>query len=141
MIYILKGVRMKRVLLLLVLLSTFSFAEYTKEDRVADMRAMEAAMSDIQKGFLYNSGDLIKQGSKVLRNHALTLQPPRIGDSSLTREETYAFMFARKQQRKIDSHAARLAEKFENGDKYQAMHHFTKILKQCTACHTKLRKW
>ena len=141
MLYILKGVCMKRVLMLMVLLSTFSFAEYTREDRVADMRAMEAAMADIQKGFLFNSNDLIQSGSKVLRDHALTLQPPRFGDKTLERDETYAFMFARKQQRKIDSHAANLALKFAAGDKYQAMHHFTKILKQCTACHTKLRKW
>ena len=125
----------------MVLFSTFALAEYTKEDRVNDMRAMEDAMANIQKGFLYNNNDLIQQGSKILRDHALTLQPPRLGDKSLARDETYAFMFARKQQRKIDTHAARLAEKFSKGDKYQAMHHFTKILKQCTACHTKLRKW
>ena len=141
MLYILKGVHMKRVLVLVVFLSTFAFAEYTKEDRIADMRAMEGAMADIQKGFLYNSADLINQGTKVLRDHALTLQPPRLGDKSLARDETYAFMFARKQQRKIDAHAAQLAIKFASGDKYQAMHHFTKVLKQCTACHTKLRKW
>ena len=125
----------------MVLCSTFALAEYTKEDRVNDMRAMEDAMANIQKGFLYNNNDLIQQGSKILRDHALTLQPPRLGDKSLARDETYAFMFARKQQRKIDSHAAKLAEKYAAGDKYAAMHHFTKILKQCTACHTKLRKW
>ncbi len=132
---------MKRVLVLMMLLSTFAFAEYTRENRVADMRAMEAAMADIQKGFLYNSADLINQGTKSLRDRVLTIQPPRLGDKTLARDETYAFMFARKQQRKIDNHAAKLAIKFAAGDKYQAMHHFTKILKQCTACHTKLRKW
>ena len=125
----------------LVFLSTFALADYTKEDRVADMQAMEKGMAEIQKGFLYNSKELIDSGVKAVRNRALTLQPPRVGDKSLARDETYAFMFARKQQRKIDTHAAQLAEKFANGDKYQAMHHFTKILKQCTACHTKLRKW
>jgi len=122
-------------------MSSFAFAEYTKADRVADMQAMEKAMADIQKGFLYNNNDMIQGGVKVLRDHALTLQPPRSGEKSLSRDETYAFMFARKQQRKIDDHAAQLAEKFARGDKYQSMHHFTKILKQCTACHTKLRKW
>jgi hypothetical protein len=132
---------MRNILISLVLLSSFAFADYTKEDRIADMVAMEGAMAQIQKGFLYNNNEMIQSGAKVLRNHALTLQPPRIGDTSLSREETYAFMFARKQQRKIDQHAAQLAMKFESGDKYQAMHHFTKILKQCTACHTKLRKW
>jgi hypothetical protein len=132
---------MRNILISLVLLSSFTFADYTKEDRIADMIAMEGAMAQIQKGFLYNNNEMIQSGAKVLRNHAMTLQPPRIGDTSLTREETYAFMFARKQQRKIDQHAARLAMKFASGDKYQAMHHFTKILKQCTACHTKLRKW
>ncbi len=132
---------MRRVITLMVLLSTFAFAEYTKEDRVADMVAMESAMATIQKGFLYNNNDMIQQGSKDLRNKILTVQPPRIGDTSLTRDQTYAFMFARKQQRKIDDHAAKMAEQFAAGDKYQAMHHFTKILKQCTACHTKLRKW
>jgi hypothetical protein len=132
---------MRRVVVLMVLLSTFAFAEYTKEDRVADMVAMESAMATLQKGFLYNNNDMIQQGSKDLRNKILTVQPPRIGDTSLTRDQTYAFMFARKQQRKIDDHAAKMAEQFAAGDKYQAMHHFTKILKQCTACHTKLRKW
>jgi len=132
---------MKKILTLVVLLSALAFADYTKEDRVADMQAMEGAMAAIQKGFLYNNNDMIQDGVKVLRDHALTLQPPRVNDTSITREDTYAFMFARKQQRKIDSYAARVAEKFASGDKYQAMHDFTKILKQCTACHTKLRKW
>ncbi len=127
--------------MLLLFLSTFAVAEYTKEDRIADMQAMEKGMAEIQKGFLYNSKELIDSGVKMVRDRALTLQPPRIGDTSLARDETYAFMFARKQQRKIDSHAAKLAEKFAADDKYQAMNHFTKILKQCTACHTKLRKW
>jgi len=141
MLYILKGVQMKRVFVLLVFLSTLSFADYTKENRIADMQAMAGAMEDIQKGFLYNSIDLINSGTQVLRDRVLTIQPPRIGDKTLSRDQTYAFMFARKQQRKIDDHAGKLALKFASGDKYQAMHHFTKILKQCTACHTKLRGW
>ena len=132
---------MKKILMTVVLLSSMAFASYTKEDRIADMQAMAGAMADLQRGFLYNNNEIIQAGAKVLRDHALTLQPPRMGDKSLSRDQHYAFMFARKQQRKIDQHAAQLAEKFANGDKYQAVHHFTKILKQCTACHTKLRKW
>ena len=132
---------MRKVLTLMVLLSTCVFADYTKEDRIADMIAMENAMATIQKGFLYNNNDMIQEGSKALRDKILTVQPPRIGDTSLTRDQTYAFMFARKQQRKIDDHAGKMAEQFAANDKYQAMHHFTKILKQCTSCHTKLRKW
>ena len=132
---------MIKYFLSLVLLSSLALADYTKEDRIADMQAMAGALEVIQKGFLYNSNDLIQSGNKTLRDHVLTIQPPRMGDTTLSREETYAFMFARKQQRKIDSHSAEMAQKFAKGDKYQAMHHFTKILKQCTACHTKLRKW
>ena len=131
---------MKRVLIVMMLVSTFAFAEYTKEDRVADMAAMADGMAEIQKGFLYNSKEMIDSGVAKVRNHALTIQPPRIGEA-LSRDQTYALMFARKQQRKIDSHAALLAEKFANNDKYSAMNHFTKVLKQCTACHVKLRKW
>ena len=132
---------MKKVLTFLMVISTFAAADYTKEDRIADMIAMEGAMAQIQKGFLYNNNEMVQEGSKLLRNKILTVQPPRVGDTSITREQTYAFMFARKQQRKIDDYAAKMAEKFAANDKYQAMQHFTKILKQCTACHTKLRKW
>ena len=132
---------MKKVIVMSLLMSSLSFAAYTKEDRVADMVAMEASMSKIQKGFLYNNNEMIQSGAAELRDKVLTIQPPRIGDKSISRDQTYAFMFARKQQRKIDSHAAKMADRFGSGDKYQAMQHFTKILKQCTACHTKLRSW
>ncbi len=131
---------MKRMVVMLLLASTYTFAAYTKEDRVADMVAMADGMAEIQKGFLYNSKEMIDAGVVKVRNHAMTIQPPRIGEA-LSRDQTYALMFARKQQRKIDAHAAHLAEKFANDDKFQAMHHFTKILKECTACHVKLRKW
>jgi len=132
---------MKKVIVMSLLMSSLSFAAYTKEDRVADMVAMEASMSKIQKGFLYNNNEMIQSGAAELRDKVLTIQPPRVGDKSISRDQTYAFMFARKQQRKIDSHAAKMADRFGSGDKYQAMQHFTKILKQCTACHTKLRSW
>ncbi len=131
---------MKKIVVSLVLLGSTIFADYTKEDRIADMQAMEKGMADIQKGFLYNSNDLIQKGVATVRNHALTLQPPRIGEQ-FSPDQQYAFMFARKQQRKIDSHAAKVGIKFAKGDKYQAMQEYTKILKQCTACHIKLRKW
>jgi hypothetical protein len=132
---------MKKIIVMSLLMSSLSFAAYTKEDRVADMVAMEASMAKIQKGFLYNNNEMIQSGSAELRDKVLTIQPPRVGDKSISRDQTYAFMFARKQQRKIDSHAAKMADRFGSGDKYQAMQHFTKILKQCTACHTKLRSW
>ncbi len=132
---------MKKILALLMVVSSLSYAEYTKEDRIADMQAMAAALADIQTGFLYNNNDMIQEATRKLRDKVLTIQPPRIGDKTLSRDETYAFMFARKQERKIDDHAAKMAIKFADGDKYQAIHHYTKILKQCTACHVKLRKW
>jgi len=132
---------MKKVLILSLFIGSVLLAGYTKEDRVKDMQAMAAAMEDIQKGFLYNSNDMVQKGVTTLRDRILTVQPPRVGDRSLSRDEHYAFMFARKQQRKIDDHAGKLSQQFADGDKYQAMHHFTKILKQCTACHVKLRKW
>ncbi len=131
---------MKRVLIAVMLISTFAFAEYSKEDRIADMTAMADGMAEIQKGFLYNSKEMIDSGVQKVRNHAMTIQPPRIGEA-LSQDQRYAMMFARKQQRKIDEHAARLAQKFADNDKYGAMNHFTKVLKQCTACHVKLRKW
>ncbi len=60
---------MKKTLLMSVLVSGILFAEgYIQPDRMKNMADMETAMATIQKGFLYNNLNVIKNGVKDLKD-------------------------------------------------------------------------
>jgi hypothetical protein len=132
---------MKKIVLTFLILGSFVLAnaEYTKEDRARDMQVMEDSLAEIQKGFLYSNGDLVKSGLKALRDKISTIEPP-VGNTLFTKEETFAYRYAKKQQEKIDKFAQGVEDYFFKGERNQALGEYTKILKECMSCHVKLRK-
>jgi len=59
---------MKKLLLVTAFLSSALFAqEVLYPDRMKNMQEMETAMSEIQKGFLYDNINVVKNGVKHLK--------------------------------------------------------------------------
>ncbi|HIP02776.1 MAG TPA: hypothetical protein EYH01_04750 [Campylobacterales bacterium] len=118
-----------------------SEAKISKE-RIEAMRAMENAMATIQKGFLYNDARIVEKGVKMLKDRSIHLEPPLTGDEKyLKKEETYKYKFTKKQAYRMNIYADDIQRDFYNDEKKQAMYAYTKILKQCMSCHSRIRKW
>jgi len=125
--------------------TTFADAEgYTQADRIADMQKMAQAMQDIQSGLLYNNLDIIKAGTKVLKDTIIKIRPI---DEEVNNKDIYEkwlnnnLKMTNKIQKKIRNKAQTLEERFADGDAVQALQEYSKIIGQCMQCHVRLRKW
>ena len=136
---------MKKLLLIPAILSTFASAEaYTQADRVADMQKMAQAMQDIQTGFFYNNIDIIKDGTKTLRETIKRVGPI---DTEINNKDIYekwlnnSLKMSNKIKKKITQKAEIIDERFKGGDPKQALQAYSKISQQCLKCHINIRKW
>ena len=117
---------------------------YTRADRIADMQKMAQAMQDIQSGLLYNNLDIIKGGTKVLKDTIIKIRPI---DEEVNNKDIYEkwlnnnLKMTNKIQKKIRNKAQTLEERFADGDAVQALQEYSKIIGQCMQCHVRLRKW
>jgi len=135
----------RQAALLAAIATTVTMAEgYTQADRIADMQKMAQAMQDIQSGFFYNNVDIVKAGTKVLKDTIMNVRPI---DSEVNNKDIYEkwlnndLKMTRKIQKKIKNKANDIEERFAAGDAVQALQAYSKISGQCMKCHVRLRKW
>lgn len=136
---------MKKLLLISTLLVTFSSADnYTQAERILDMQKMAQAMQDIQTGFFYNNIDIVKDGTKMLKETIKRVGPI---DEEINNKDIYekwlnnSLKMTNKIKKKITNKAEDIDERFANGDPTQALQAYSKISQQCMKCHINLRKW
>ena len=117
---------------------------YTQADRIADMQKMAQAMQDIQSGFFYNNIDIVKAGTKNLKETIINVRPI---DAEVNNKDIYEkwlnnnMKMTNKIQKKIKKKAEDIEERFSDGDAVQALQAYSKIAGQCMKCHINLRKW
>ncbi|MEA1917242.1 MAG: cytochrome C [Campylobacterota bacterium] len=136
---------MKKIVSTLALgCALLSAGEYTIKDRVADMRAMAAAMNDIQTGFFYNNYDMVATGVTELEKSVKRVKPPleEVEEKDpIMRYLNQKVVFTNKMVKKINRKSLTILERFKAGDTRQAVQAFTKISKACIECHQEMRSW
>jgi predicted RNA-binding protein with EMAP domain len=128
---------MKRVLVTLSTLSIFTMSlyGYGQIDRIQDMQNMETAMSEIQKGILYNNKKMVLEGVANLKKASANVKVAPKGDMD------YTAVFAKKQSKNIIKYADKVKKNIEVGHKHGAATNYTNVLGECISCHNKIRKW
>ena len=126
---------------LIALFSLTLHAEYTDEERIRDMKAMEEGMMKIQKGLLTNDRNILSKGVNQLQQVTRKVEPPIDSNSVLEQKETYKYKFSRKQGEKIIHDAEDIKTEMNAGNKHSATKAFVKVLDECISCHNKIRKW
>jgi len=136
---------MKKLLIIPAIVATFSSATtYTQADRIMDMQKMAQAMQDIQTGFFYNNIDIVKDGTKTLKDTIKKVRPIK---SEVENTDIYekwlnnSLKMTNKIKKKIKQKAEDIEKRFEAGDPKQALQAYSKISQQCLKCHINLRKW
>ncbi len=116
------------------LLNSNAFA-YDQADRIKDMQSMEKAMSEIQKGILYNDKKTVLDGVEKLRKSAFSVE--------ITPKSTMEFSgsFAKRKSDNIKKYADKIEENIKSGHKHGAARHYSNVLGECISCHNKIRKW
>lgn len=132
---------MNKMLLLSILASTVLFAEqqHVQPDRMKNMADMETAMSTIQKGFLFDNVNVVKNGVNDLKdrvNHTESFMKDGIGKNGINN-----MMYAKQQAVAISGMADEILATFEKGDRYSAANNYLLILSKCLSCHQTVRSW
>ena len=134
----------KTILVALISSVILSAGTYTKESRIKDMQIMATAMQDIQNGFYYNNFDMIEVGATSLSDTINRVEPPLEEleeEDVMTRYVNNKVQITNKIKKNINRKIQTLLQRFKAGDPTQAIQAYTKITKQCMACHVQLRKW
>jgi len=114
---------------------TVSLHAYDQAERIKDMQSMESAMSQIQKGILYNNKKMVLQSIEKLKKASSSVEiAPKT-------EMDYSSYFAKRQSENIRKYADKIKKNIEAGHKHGAAMNYTKVLDQCISCHNKIRKW
>jgi len=131
---------MKKALLVSILVSSVLFGqEVLHPDRMKNMQDMETAMSEIQKGFLFDNVNVVKNGVKHLK---VTIgHTESFIKEGVNKEGFNSLIYARKQADDIEKLADTILLTFEQGDRYNAANNYLKVLSKCLTCHQTVRSW
>ena len=112
-----------------------SLHAYSQDDRIKDMRTMADALSEVQRGILYNNKKLVHDGVESLKKASKNIEIAPKSDMD------YSSSFAKSQAENISKYANKLEASMQEGKKHAALTNYTKVLNQCVSCHNKIRKW
>ncbi len=131
---------MKKALLVSILVSSVLFGqEVLHPDRMKNMQEMETAMATIQKGFLFDNVNVVKNGIKHLK---ITIaHTESFIKEGVNKEGFNSLIYARKQADDIEKLADQIMLTFEQGDRYNAANNYLKVLSKCLTCHQTVRSW
>lgn len=132
---------MKKILLMLALGSVMLCAQQDvlNPDRMKNMQAMETAMSEIQKGFLYDNINVVKNGVKHLKK-TVSFTESFIKEG-IEKNKINNKVYAHKEAANITRMADEILVTFEKGDRYSAANNYLLILSKCLSCHQTVRSW
>lgn len=106
----------------------------------SNMRDMLKAMEMIQKGGFYASPASMKEGVLDLKK-AIKLLDAKNAKHYLPKDEKYADKFATKRAKMITMYADDIIASLDADNMDDALEDYAQILKQCTSCHLRIRKW
>ncbi|MCF6243830.1 MAG: hypothetical protein L3J43_02195 [Sulfurovum sp.] len=133
-------IKLNKVWLIMVLLGGVTYAqEHFQLDRMQNMREMEIAMSTIQKGFLYNNINVVKNGVNDLKKTASHTES--FIKEGVSKKGINTLVYAKKETENITKLADEILLSFEKGDRYEAANGYLKILSKCLSCHQTIRSW
>ena len=133
---------MKKVVLSILsfVLASSLYAGTTEQSKLAsDMRTMLSAVVDIQRAGFYNNKTGVKEASaKLIKSldSLLTTDPT----SYLPDDSVNAGKFAKKREEMIKLYAEDLVLSIENHNIDDGMVNYSRILHECTSCHSRIRQ-
>lgn len=107
--------------------------------RAETMQGLVQGLNTIQKGIMYNNGDIVKQGVDAIKKNAKNIDSFDIED-----DKTNSFKAKRFAETEAKA-LAKLADEIEIGfskhDKNRVLDTYRRMQNQCINCHKIIRKW
>jgi predicted CopG family antitoxin len=105
------------------------------------MLNMEKGLADIQKGFLYNSIDLIQSGVAEVQKENASYQDHKVIKAFLPKNKQQMENLAFITSKRIDNAAEEMKSYLALKQMKKAHSAFSDIVNACTDCHTLIRGW
>ena len=130
-----------KMIKMMALAALISGAASANETLALTMSQMENGLSNVQKGFLYNTPALIKGGvSEIQKANALFHN----GDDTkkyLPKDKQHMSNIAYNAAKRIDASSNDLLKALNNKEYSKAHQSYSEIVNACTACHAVVRGW
>lgn len=130
--------KMVKILALSALLSAGVMADDTL---VKNMSQMESGLSSVQKGFLYNTPDLIKSGVADIQKADALFHDMEATKKYLPKDKQHMGNIAFNAVKRIDSASNDLLKALDKKQYSKAHQSYSEIVNACTACHAVVRGW
>lgn len=127
-----------KILALSALLSLSAAADATL---ISNMSQMEKGLSSIQKGFLYNTPVLIKEGVAEIKKSNALFHNLEMSKKYLPKDKQHMSNIAFNASKRIDSASADMIKALNKKEYSKAHQSYSEIVNACTACHAVVRGW
>lgn len=134
---------MKKIIstiMILTLALSLNATEYSKKDRLIDMRNMTKAMNNIQKTLIGNCKVCLNQGVEDLKTALKALDSVDV-EAYLPKDQASAHKFASKTAKNIKIYAKAMKEAYTEKEYFEAMDMYNLVQRQCVSCHLRVRDW
>lgn len=130
--------KMVKILALSALLSAGVMAD---ETLASNMSQMESGLSNVQKGFLYNTPALIKSGVAEIKKADALFHDMEATKKYLPKEKQHMSNIAFNAAKRIDTASNDLLTALDKKQYSKAHQSYSDIVNACTACHAVVRGW
>jgi len=129
---------MIKILALSVLLSAGVMADDTL---AKNMSQMESGLNSVQKGFLYNTPDLIKSGVADIKKADALFHNADETKKFLPKDKQHMSNIAFNAAKRIDTASNDMLKALDKKQYSKAHQSYSEIVNACTACHAVVRGW
>ncbi|MBN2870306.1 MAG: hypothetical protein JXK04_05045 [Campylobacterales bacterium] len=116
-------------------------AAMANESLALNMGKMENGLNNVQKGFLYNTPALIKEGVKEIDNANALFHNTEATKKYLPKEKQHMSNIAFNAAKRIDKASSEMLAALDKKQFSQASQSYSEIVNACTACHAVVRGW
>lgn len=131
---------MKLIKLLAAIALTVSISN-AQDVMQKSMNIMEEGMSEIQKGFLHNSVELIKSGTLKVRKGNDLFSDEKVISQYLPENKKHMVNIAANASQRIKLDANVLELNLENKAYIDAANAYSDMMNACARCHSIVRAW
>jgi cytochrome c556 len=108
---------------------------------VQNMHQMENGLSSVQKGFLYNTPELIKSGISDIKKADSLFHDVDATKNYLPKDKQHMSNIAFNAAKRIDTASNKLLKALDKKEYSKAHESYSEIVNACTACHAVVRGW
>lgn len=108
---------------------------------VKNMTEMEGALNSIQRGFLYNSPALVKDGVKGIKETVKLFHDQKETQKYLPENKKHMSNIAYNSAKRMELAADELVLFIDAKEYSKAFSSYSEIMNSCNACHSVVRGW